>query len=74
MDKIYFLVKQADKALIDSQLLLDIQDRFGSMRGVILSDCEEKLDEVFGETNTEWNDELLRTEYFFFIYLFNETS
>ncbi len=38
MDKIYFLVKQADEALFDSQLLLDDQDLFGSMRGVILSD------------------------------------
>ncbi len=55
-----FLVKQADKALIDSQLLLDDRDLFGSMRGVILSDYEEELDEVFGETNAERNDELLR--------------
>ncbi len=57
MDKIYYLVKQADDALIDSQLLLDDQDLFGSMRGVVLSDCKEEWDEVFGETNTERNDE-----------------
>ncbi len=60
MDKLYFLVKQADKALIDSQLLLDDRDLFGSMRGVILSYCKEEWDEVFGETTKERNDELLR--------------
>ncbi len=60
MDKIFFLVKQADDALFDSQFLLDDPDQFGSMRGVILSDCEEELDEVVGETNTERHNELLR--------------
>ncbi len=60
MDKIYFLVKQADEALLDSQLLFDDQDLFGSMRGVILFGCEEKLDNFLGETNAERNDELLR--------------
>ncbi len=52
-------MKQSHEALNDSQLLHDDQDLFGSMRGVILSDCEEELDEFFGETNTEMNDELL---------------
>ncbi len=60
MDKIFFLVKQADDALFDSQLLLDDQDLFGSMRGVVLTDCVEEMDEVFGDTNTERNDEFLR--------------
>ena len=60
MDKIYFLVKQADDALHDSQLILDDQDLFGSMRGVVLTNCDEELDEVFGDTNTERTDELLR--------------
>ncbi len=60
MDKIFFLVKQADYALLDSQLLFDDHDLFWSGRGVMLSDCKEELDEVFGETNTESNDELLR--------------
>ncbi len=60
MDKIYFLVKQADDALHDLQLLLDDQDLFGSMRGVMLSNCDEELDEVFGDANTERIDELLR--------------
>ncbi len=60
MEKMFFLVKQADEALLDLQLILDDQDLFGSMRGVVLSDCEEELDKVFGETNTERNDELLR--------------
>ncbi len=45
MDKIFFLVKQADGVLLDLQLLLDDQDLFGSMRGVILSDCKLELDE-----------------------------
>lgn len=60
MDKIYFLVKRADDALQNSKLLLDDQDLFGSMRGVTILDCEEEMDEVFGETNTERNDEILR--------------
>ncbi len=34
------------------------------MRGMILSDCEQELDEVFGETNTERNDEMLRCDCF----------
>ncbi len=60
IDKIYFLVKQADDALHDLQLILDDQDLFGSMRGVVLSNCDEELDEVFSDTNTERTDELLR--------------
>ena len=60
MDKIYFLVKRADEALLNSQKLLDDEDLFGSMRGVTLSDCELELDEVFGDSNTERNDEILR--------------
>ena len=60
MDKIYFLVKRADDALHDSQLLLDGQYLFGSMRAVMVSYCDEELDEVFGDTNTERSDELLR--------------
>ena len=60
MDKIYFLVKRADDALHHPQLLLDDQDLFGSMRGVMLSNCNEELDEVFGDANTERTDELLR--------------
>ncbi len=44
MDKIHYLMKQADEALLDLQLLLDYQDLFGSMRGVISSDCKEELD------------------------------
>ncbi len=60
MDKIYFLMKQADEALLDSQLLLDNQDLFESMRGVILSVYEEELDDFFDEAITERNDECLR--------------
>ncbi len=60
MYKIYFLVMHADDALHDLQLLLDDQDLFGSMRGVMLSNCDEELDEVFGDANTERIDELLR--------------
>ncbi len=60
VDKIYFLVKQADEALLDPQKVLDDKDLFWSMRGVILSDCEQELDDVFGETNTERNNKLLK--------------
>ncbi len=71
MDKIYFLVKQVDDALHDLQLLLDDQDLFGSMRGSTIPECEEEYDEVFGETNTERNDEVLRNElFFYFLFLF----
>ncbi len=51
-------MKRADEALHDSQLLLDDQDLFGSTRGTTVPECEEELNEVFGETNTERNDEL----------------
>ncbi len=66
MDKIYFLVKQADEALHDLQLLLDDQDLFWSMRGTTTPECEKEFDEVFGEKNTERNDKILRYELFFF--------
>ncbi len=68
MDKIYFLVKHADEALHDLQLLLDDQDLFGSMRGTTIPEWEEEFNEVFGETNTERNDELLRYESFFILF------
>ncbi len=60
MDKIYFLLKQANEALLDSQKLLDDKDLFESTREVVSSDCDQELDEVFGETNTKRNDDLLR--------------
>ncbi len=72
MDKIYFLVKQADEALHGLQLLLDDQDLYGSMVGSTLPECEEEFDEVFGETNTERNDEILRNLLFFIFYFFFE--
>ncbi len=34
------------------------------MRGVFLSNCNEELDEVFGKTNTERSDKLIRIECF----------
>ena len=64
IDKIYFLVKQADEALQASQILLDDHDLFGSMRGSSVQECMEEYDEVFGETNTERNDEILRYDFF----------
>ncbi len=69
MDEFFFLVKQADESLHDSQLFLDNQDLFGSMRGVTISDCKDEMDEVFGETNTERNDEILRHEFFCYFFL-----
>ncbi len=65
MDKIYFLVKRADEALQASQILLDDQALFGSMGGSSVPECEEGYNEVFGGTNTERNDEILRCELFF---------
>ncbi len=53
-------MKPVDEALLDSQKLLNDEDLFGSMKGVVLSDCEQELDEIFGETSTERNDEFLR--------------
>ncbi len=70
MDKIYFLVKRADDALHDLQLLLNDQDLFGSMRGTTIQKCEEEFNEVFGETNTERNDEILRYELCILFFLF----
>ncbi len=63
MDKIYFLVKQADEALQQLRILLDDQDLFGSMRGSSLQECIKEYDEVFGETNTERNDQVLRYDF-----------
>ncbi len=71
MDKIYFLVNRVDKALHDSQLLLDDQDLFGSVRGTTVPECEEEFDEVFGDTNTEGNDKILRYKLFFLFYSFS---
>ncbi len=59
MDKIYYLMKQADEALINSQLLHDDRDCLDHEE-IDLSDCKEELDEVLGETNTERIVELLR--------------
>ncbi len=67
MDKFYFLVKRADEALQASQFVLDDQDLFGSMRGSSFQECMEEYDEVFGETNTERNDEILRYDFFIFV-------
>ncbi len=47
MDNIFFLVKQAVEALLDFQKFFDNKDLFGSMRGVILSDHEQELDDFF---------------------------
>ncbi len=60
------LVKRADEALHDLRLLLDDHDLFGSMRGTTVPDSEEEFDDVFGETNTERNDEILRYDGFYF--------
>ncbi len=40
MDKIFFIVKAAATVLLDSQKFHEIEDLFGAMRGVILSNCE----------------------------------
>ncbi len=40
------------------------------MRGSTVPKCEEEYDEVFGETNTERNDEVLMYELYNFFYFF----
>ncbi len=72
MDIIYFLVKRVDEHLKQLQLLLDNQDLYVSMRGTTLPECEEECDEVFGEINTERNDEILRYLFFLFLFFFFE--
>ncbi len=67
MDENFFLVKQVDEALLDSQLFLMIRIYLGQWGEWFLSDCKEELDEVFGETNTERNDAFLQLECFLFI-------
>ncbi len=49
----YFLVKQGDEALLDSQKMFDDKDHFGPLRCIVLSECNKELDEVFGDTHTE---------------------
>ncbi len=51
IDKIFFLVKHTGKALIESQNLLDDEELFGPVKGVMIADCDLELDEVFGESN-----------------------
>lgn len=60
VDKIYFLVRCADEALLRSQKCLDDEGLFGPMKGVMVSDYDLKLDQVFGEPNPECKDEDLR--------------
>ncbi len=59
MDKIFFLVKWVNNALLKSQVLLDDEDLFGPMKGVALVECKDELAEDFGESYMEWSDELL---------------
>ncbi len=54
MDKIYFLVKQVNQSLHDTQNLLDDEGLFGPMRGVVLFDCKQELDKFFGEKRKKW--------------------
>ncbi len=76
MDKIYFLVKGADEALLDSQK--NSEDLFRSMKGVNLIDHKKELDEIFRELSkggisysgmsvSFWNIFSLKSYFFFFI-------
>ncbi len=51
-EQIFFLVKRAEEELLDSNKFFDNGDLFGSMRGVILSDCETKFSEK--QTQEKW--------------------
>ncbi len=51
MDKINHLVKPA---LLNSQKYHYNEILFGPMKGVIVTECELELEEVFGESNNEY--------------------
>ncbi len=49
MDKIFFLLMREDKAIDNSASILNDEDLFGSPDNLVITGCEEELDEVFGE-------------------------
>ncbi len=53
MDKIYYLVKRVDYALLSSQSILNDEKLFGSMNGDLCEGVRDKLKTVFGESGEE---------------------
>ncbi len=56
MDKIYFLLHQADCALKKSSSMLDDECLFGSSSRSALTCCNEVLEEIFAETKESYSD------------------
>ncbi len=50
MDKIYYLVKQADAALEKSSSILNDEELFGNPDTCVITGCDKELGEVFGES------------------------
>ncbi len=53
MDKIYYLVKRVDYALLSSQPLLNDEELFGPMYGALCKGIGDELSTVFGESEEE---------------------
>ncbi len=53
MDKIYYLVKRVDYALLSSQPNLNDEGMFGPMNGAIFDGVSNELSTVFGESGEE---------------------
>ncbi len=74
MDKIYFLVHCANEALLNSKKSRDDENLFGLMKDVTVVNCELELEEVFGEANTERQDEMLRNVFLFLSFLIHSNN
>ncbi len=55
MDKIFHLVKRADDAILKAAQELDDETIFGLCRPANLSDCEDEMEEIYGE-NGRYSD------------------
>ncbi len=53
MDKIYYLVKRVDYALLSSQPILNDEELFGLMYGALCEEVSNELSTVFGEHGIE---------------------
>ncbi len=54
MDKIYYLVKRVDYALLSSQPILNDEELFGSIYGALCEGVSNELSTAFGETGQEY--------------------
>ncbi len=54
MDKMYYLVKMLDDALLSSQTILNDEGFFGSMSSALCDRVNKEISTVFGNSEEEW--------------------